>query len=79
MDLLSHCLPAPVLGSAPSLNSQRKANQVWFGLVSNSVSSYQSKQLSVFDNGSRKKKLSKAPPASHQDSEGPGRAVTKVL
>ena len=79
MDLLSHCLPAPILGSAPSLNSQRKANQVWFGLVSNSVSSYQSKQLSVFDIGSRKKKLSKAPSASHQDSIGPCRAVTKVL
>ena len=33
----------------------------------------------MFDNGSRKKKLSKAPSASHQASGGPGRAVTKVL
>ena len=33
----------------------------------------------MFDNGSRKKKLSKASSASHQASVGPGRAVIKVL
>ena len=33
----------------------------------------------MFDYGSRKKKLSKAPSASHQASVGPDRAVTKFL